>query len=325
MNFDLSVVVAARNDDYGGRFLPRFNRFLATLDAWADCHVIATELIVVEWNPPTDKPRLFDAARLPRGQKLKLQLLTVSPEIHRTFENSARIPLFEYLAKNVGIRRASGRFVLATNPDIILSDGIGRRIGKGRLRDDCFYRTDRHDVLAPVPEELDYRQAQKFCESYAVRVHDLEGLIDLSTATLRRQYRQRLWKRMFVEQYRRLNGSQIPARIHTRASGDFLLMSRESWHRQRGYPEFKTHSYIDGYGCYLAAAHGLRQVIFSQPDVIYHQEHDRAGVSERPWTDYELFRAQAQQMLNEKKPLVFNAEDWGLGSIDSLALPVTAS
>src|SRR5437763_1002748 len=110
----ISVVVAARNDDHGGNMRGRMQAFV---DAWcsqAKQYGLASELIIVEWNPPAERPRLSDSLRWPTGC-CGIRLIEVSPTLHRRSRNADRIPLHQMIAKNTGIRRACGEFVLATN------------------------------------------------------------------------------------------------------------------------------------------------------------------------------------------------------------------
>ena len=111
----LSLVVAARNDNYGGDFTHRFQVFVNVLSGWAHRYKLDAELIVVEWNPPPDRPALREQIAWPADRgSLRLRLIEVPQEIHRRLPNSGRMPLFEYIAKNAGIRRARGRYVIAT-------------------------------------------------------------------------------------------------------------------------------------------------------------------------------------------------------------------
>ena len=62
----LSVVATARNDNHGGNLLGRMQIFV---DAWinqAKRHNLASELILVEWNPPAGKPNPRDPVPLDR-------------------------------------------------------------------------------------------------------------------------------------------------------------------------------------------------------------------------------------------------------------------
>src|SRR5205823_6881588 len=92
------------------------------------------------------------------------------------FPNSERLPLFQMIAKNAGIRRALAPFVLATNIDILLSDELFAFLGGGGLKGNTMYRVDRHDVaaqlgLSPPPAPADCRVLP------AIREHTLRGLV----------------------------------------------------------------------------------------------------------------------------------------------------
>src|ERR1039458_7429118 len=86
-------------------------------------HDIASELIVVEWNPPQDRLRLAQALRWPDEQgPCQVRFIEVPPDIQRRFAHAEALPLYQMIAKNAGIRRARGRFVLVTNIDILRSE-----------------------------------------------------------------------------------------------------------------------------------------------------------------------------------------------------------
>src|ERR1035441_10312403 len=121
----LSVVVTARNDDHGGNLLGRMQVFV---DAWinqAKRHNLSSELIVVEWNPPAGRDRLAQALRWPGDTgPCEVRIIEVPPEVHARYRQAAALPLYQMIAKNVGIRRARGEFILATDIDILVSDQL---------------------------------------------------------------------------------------------------------------------------------------------------------------------------------------------------------
>src|ERR1700676_3160448 len=112
----LSVVATARHDTHGGNLLGRMQVFV---DAWINqCkrHNLSSELIIVEWNPPADKPKLAEALRWPDDTgPCQVRIIEVPAELHRRYRHAAALPLYQMIAKNVGIRRAQGEFILATN------------------------------------------------------------------------------------------------------------------------------------------------------------------------------------------------------------------
>ena len=116
--------VEDRNDDHGGNLLGRMQAFVNNWLNQARRFGLASELIIVEWNPPPDRPKLQTMLRWPASCACTFRFIEVPPELHRILEFGDALPLFQMIGKNVGIRRARGRFVLSTNVDIILSNEL---------------------------------------------------------------------------------------------------------------------------------------------------------------------------------------------------------
>lgn len=172
----LSIVVASRNDDHGGNLLRRMQIFVDGLLAQCRRHQLSAELILVEWNPPADRPRLAQALRWPDDTgPCQVRIIEVSQRIHRRYRHAKELPLFQMIAKNVGIRRSRGQFVLATNIDILFSDELMEHFAARRLAPGRLYRMDRHDadpcvpLLVPVEEQLAY------CRQHLLRLNAREG------------------------------------------------------------------------------------------------------------------------------------------------------
>ncbi len=176
----LSVVVAARNDDHGGNMLRRMQAFV---DAWvsqARRYDLPSELVIVEWNPPPDRERLIDALRWPLDlSPSEVRFVEVPAEVHRCFPNADAIPLHQMIAKNVGIRRARGEFVLVTNLDIVFSSDLMRFFAERRL-ESVMYRMDRFDVSNDLPGRGSLDELLAYCESNVLRVFASEGDFQLS-------------------------------------------------------------------------------------------------------------------------------------------------
>ena len=139
----LSVVLATRNDDHGGNPLWRLQAFVDTFDAQCRRTGLDAEVIIVEWNPPVGRPRLIDVLPLPRHSACAYRFVEVPPELHATLSHADALPLFQMIAKNVGIRRAQGAFVLATNIDIIFSNALVEWMDSRPLVQNRIYRVDR--------------------------------------------------------------------------------------------------------------------------------------------------------------------------------------
>lgn len=170
--FKLSVVVASRNDNHGGGLLRRTRASINSIIHQANAHNIKTEIIIVEWNPPSHKQSLADALEIKNNLGLcSLRFITVPQYVHEKYENSKSMPLFQMIAKNVGIRRARGEFILATNIDIIFPEKIFKAI-KNKIKIGYLYRVDRVDVLKKISyPATNTEKLLKKCHKNVIRIH----------------------------------------------------------------------------------------------------------------------------------------------------------
>jgi len=305
----LSIVVASRNDDYDANILHRMMVFAKGLAEQCMRFNLDAELIIVEWNPPVDRKKLYKVLDWPDDLgPLTVRFIEVPAEIHNSIGNSDKFPLFQMIAKNVGIRRARGKFVLATNIDILFSNELMQFLASGRLDENGFYRIDRHDVGSnAIPTHISIAEQLEFCRNNIVRVHGLYGT-----------------KKMSEMESDHYIYDDRDKKLHTNACGDFTLMSRTNWHLFRAYPELPRWSiYVDGLLLHMAYVSGLQQVILPEPMRIYHIEHDMSWavkdeskkklVTERyPSLDYQKeYLVWCQQMIEAGRPITNNDEHWG--------------
>jgi hypothetical protein len=348
----LSVVATTRNDDHGGGMLARMQVFVAALVAQCERHGLDAELVLVEWNPPPERPRLVDAVRWPAGTgRLTVRIVEVPPEVHARLEHADRLPIFQMIAKNVGIRRAQGPFVLATNVDLLFSDGVMRTLASRSLRRGRVYRVDRHDVEAGVPAGAAVEEQLRWCGDHVLRINARRGTNDLTSGAFYPIYAgffdlpRYAWRRLRAGGRRpgadaaaepREPGSRLSElrrtalrmriRPHTNACGDFTLMAREHWDSLRGYPELETYSlHIDSLLLYMSRHAGLREHVLDGP--VFHVDHhtgfrpDDEGRRDLyawladagiPWLTNRRFADYVVEMARTRRPLDLNDEGWGL-------------
>jgi hypothetical protein len=172
----LSVVATSRNDDHGGSLQRRMQAFVSGWIEQCRRHQLPSELVLVEWNPPEGRGSLAEAIRWPADPgPCQIRVVTVPPEVHRRYAHSGELPLFQMIAKNVGVRRSRAPFVLATNIDILFNDEIvsflsSRGLEKGRL-----YRIDRSDAPADVADIASITAQLESCRSRLIRVNGREA------------------------------------------------------------------------------------------------------------------------------------------------------
>ncbi|MDE3165080.1 MAG: hypothetical protein KGN36_04675 [Acidobacteriota bacterium] len=182
----ISVVAAARNDNHGGDMTRRMQ---ACLDSWieeARAFALPSEFIVVEWNPPAGRPPLHSELRLPADDPLcAVRFLEVPREIHHSLPFAGAIPFHQMIAKNAGVRRAAGEFVLATNIDILFSAELMRYLAERKLDPTAFYRMDRWDIAREIPCPAPVEDVLAFAAANRRRVCAREGTWDSAGGGIR--------------------------------------------------------------------------------------------------------------------------------------------
>lgn len=174
-SFHLSVVATGRNDNHGGSFLYRMQHFVNGFIEQCKRHQLKAELIIVDWNPPEETEPLHKALQFPEDKgRCAIRFIQVPKEVHMTLQHADKLPLYQMIAKNVGIRRALGQFVLATNIDILFSDELIQFI-RDRLKKGHLYRVDRLDVPSELPPKCSLKEILEFCDQNYFRINGKHG------------------------------------------------------------------------------------------------------------------------------------------------------
>ena len=171
----MSVVMVSRNDDHGGNPLERTQLCINSLYEQCNRFRLPVELIIVDWNPPLDRPGLADVIHWPEDrQYIRARVITVPLSFHRALPHSDSLLLFQMIGKNVGIRRACGEYVLATNIDILFSDDLIEYISRRSLQHGHSYRADRLDVNNNILNEP-LGNVMPYCNNHVIRVNIKPG------------------------------------------------------------------------------------------------------------------------------------------------------
>jgi hypothetical protein len=245
----LSIVTFARNDDYQGSMFERMQFAINTLIEQMRKYKLNWELILVDWNPPPERPLIKDVISWANiDGRFDIRNIIVPHHIHKKNRYSERLNILPVAARNVGIRRARGEFVLPTNSDIFFSDKLVNFLAKESLSSKYFYRANRHDVHMDVLKCKTYEEQFDFCERNVIRVYKKTGNSPHKLP-------------------------EHPA-LHTNG-GDFILMSREAWHALNGWPNLNSLGlFSDGLLCYMAYASGLVEKVLEDSMSVYHIDHE---------------------------------------------------
>jgi len=273
----LTIIATGRNDDFGGDFNGRFFRALHFNHQQLVAAGITHEFVFVEWRPIDRRPLLASllADEFADVSSLSLRSFVVDPAYHDALSLNPRLQFQEFIAKNVGIRRARGEFVLTTNTDIYFSRGVIARLKEAALKSGVLYRAPRHDLKSALDVSdigWDVLEDERNCEV--------------------------------------VNAIRPP--LFTNASGDFLLLDRQTSQQLRGFNEIyrvaKIH--IDGNFCVKTYASDIPIVDIGAP--VYHvgrgtlhamRSMYNASPGDAPWGD-----------IRWKSDVVYdNGDGWGLG------------
>lgn len=313
---------------------------------WLSCLIeknkLPAELLIVDYNPVPENEPLIKMLDWPKNRKyLTIRLLHVPNETHKRLINPEvrkTVPLFEFPAKNMAIRRAKGEYILSANADIVFHPSIIRLIAKKNLSNKSYYRTDRFDY-----KKIDFydfnnpdatlHKIQRNVFRLFLRVLDYhvtggENFFEKNLSKLRQSFQVLLQHSLLkAEPLARIFKMKVIHecfifKYHINASGDFMLMHRNHWFTLRGYPEdayISTH--CDAIFTVMAAACGLRQIVLPWP--VYHQDHERRynidmhrrEINNKDISDmHRRLVDDTRQMESSHCPKIINDRDWGNAS-----------
>lgn len=327
----LSIVIAVRNDNYGGDFTQRLQKSLNWNTRWLEHYGVAAEFVLVNWNPLPEEQSLVERLDWPAERKhVKYRMIDVPNAVHETFVNPDvrdTVPMFEFIAKNAGVRRANGEYILSTNADILIHPKIFKSIANGQLDEAHYYRANRLDYRKTEHDTV----SQMFKQGLVVLLkgkeyyYKVERFKKLQYQWFRLRNTLRLkWeatKLRFVAISNRLrldvvhdNGTFM---AHCLSSGDFMLMNKKHWNTLKGYPEY-TYTVLHKDSMFtILALSMLKEKVFDKP--IFHQDHERRYTWEAAKHDTRYDKAFAffvemAHEVRQKRPIeqFLNSEDWGL-------------
>ena len=308
--------------------LKRTEAFINSVYVQSKKFGLPIELIIVEWNPPADEPLLKDVLTQPAlDVPVTLRIIMVPSELHNTYRFASSMALYQMIAKNVGLRRAKGEFVLCTNIDILFSDQCFDVFAQQNLEKGKFYRSNRCDVSKEVMNKDGLDAQLKYCEQNIIRrLGNAPGNEALSGPS---------WLFKYVWFAKLLNNSLVAVwhlfhpdqfahfLVDFLACGDFTLMSKEDWFKIDGYVELDMYSiHVDSMGLWSACALGMEQVNFPYQACVYHIDHENGWesddiiktikfLSDKPSLDYSIIHKAGMKMVESGTNWNLNKDDWG--------------
>ena len=328
---DLSIVVVGRNDNYGGDFTSRFQNCINWNTKWLEHYKLRTEIVFVNWNPVEENNSLANELDWPKNRSfVEYRILTVPNELHVKFDDPLvrdKVPLYEFIAKNVGIRRSEGKYVLCINADVLLHPETVKYLASGNLDTSKYYRADRWDYTEVNELSLEQLYSNGFALFAKGFQYKMPSFLDKRRwyEIVKKVNEIRLRWNLFKYRHRKIvsrlfisvvynNGGYL---AHCMASGDFILMTKQNWLDLKGYPEYTPISTHTDSILTILAYSKLKEHVFEVP--VFHQAHERRyGWGEIAANDkfakaYEFFENVANVVKNNEPIDDFlNKDDWGL-------------
>ena len=266
----LEIVVTGRADDHGGpEFLERLVAAASHNHALLDRAGIAHTFTLVEWNPVPGRRLLAEAV----AERLPFwgRWLRRRSRVARGDLDQPAPPVHGVLRQERGGAALDADAILTTNSDVFLSKALVARLAEAPLEDEHVYRAVRYDV----DRHCDWRAGGEA---------------------------------VLADPRHHVRVNQLSAPEFANGAGDFLLLTRATWQRLRGFNETVRFAKIhkDGQFCHRAWIEGLT---FDTLGPIWHLDHDGSysnagalrGSPDAPYGPEWEWRADYR-----------NPDDWGL-------------
>jgi len=250
-----TAVIVSRNDNYGGMLKERATYCINSMIEEFD------EVIYVDWNSPTHS-LLYD---IKPNLELKgnLKHIVITPEVASMLTNNdpEAQKCCETLGRNIGIRRATGDYIISTNIDVIAPHrhSLEKLITEGKINDKTFYTISRRP--------LDWSTINQFIkdnkyENLGFKVWPyLRDFLILSTEE--RHYAESVVK---GDDYSIIN-----------CCGDFQIAHKNVWNTIRGFEEDLIYTlYSDTNVQKKAVMHGFGLKAMYNP-ALFHINHGKGG------------------------------------------------
>ncbi len=281
----ISAVIVSRNDGYGGHLNERATYCLnSAIDTY-------DEVFYIDWNSPTHS-LLYD---IKDNIKFKgnLNHIVITPEISKVLTNNdpqAQV-CCETLARNLGLRRSTGDWMISTNIDIIHPKRNELESTLNSLDDNTFYTISRRYT--------NWDQIKSF--------HNGEILFD-QWESLREHLiensEERHWDEKTVQgdDYSMIN-----------CCGDFQIAPSHIWNKIKGFEEDLIYSlYTDTNVQKKAVMHGFGLKALYDP-ALFHIDHGKGGggfldgINRKTNDPYRAITGQQKTL---------NTDSWGFGDTE---------
>ena len=169
-NIDLSIVLCARNDNHLGNFKDRFKFSLERNIYFLETFNINYEIIIVDYLSEFEK--LYENkyfSEIFKNPKIKNYI--VNKNVIKKFKNDI---FYQFYAKNIGIRRCSGKYILIMNCDNFFDEKTLKEI-KSVIQnaEKNYYFRPEYWVEYDISRNIFFNKISSFCAKETDKDHFL--------------------------------------------------------------------------------------------------------------------------------------------------------
>jgi len=134
----LSIIMCGKVDSAHNQFFRSLQRFVYELSESIKLYpLVSLEIIVVEYEPDIDMQTIYEELDVPPNIQNKMRFISVPAPMGKPENKNSYV--FDYIARNVGIIRSKGEYILLTNPDIVLPIEFIRLLSNKLFSDGIVY------------------------------------------------------------------------------------------------------------------------------------------------------------------------------------------
>lgn len=264
----VSIVYAGRHDENFEGFKDRLNKTFYQLNKSLSMNrLLDIEIIFVDYATNTTKFELLSRSiSIPDRLKGIFKFINVLQDYHEKYLKKHKFSntFLEYAAKNIGILRAKGDFIIASNPDSILTNQLldyvaGRKFNPNAIYCSLIFRLEKKRLVSNTFENL----VQVVEEPWKSKRYCYNDIIDAG---------QNKMAPLFTV-------NDMKEKMFVSGIGDFIMLSAEMWDGMNGFLESGSNDNIIN----IQVSKMMRIlpgfIRFILPVPIIQQEHSNADVS----------------------------------------------
>jgi hypothetical protein len=232
----VSIVLAGRHDNHLQGYEKRAQFYFDKLaERFAANPTADFEIIFVDYARDERRFKLLkDVLSVPPILRPRVTWVIVPSTFHMMMRKklNSNLLFLEYVAKNIGVRRSAGEFVLAMNADSILSYQFVEAVACRSFNPRTYYLTSRLRIVDRLVSKLGMNGVIQLVEEpWAQREHGMEDFVDAERKSMK---------------FMRYPGDHGKFMFRSGAD-DFIFLSRELFEAVGGFHEMDLNRFIDNY------------------------------------------------------------------------------